>query len=346
MSKLLLLVSAMAVGPVAAEPPRASTAFVYDQMSQSPVAIPLGEQGLQTVVAEPWLSISKETPALAGSNDKLLLEGAAFDREGDLLLVEIVGGRVLRISPNRTLSVVLPKNTDGSAGIAVHKDGRIFVAGIGDMQRGGCVFAIRPDGSGKESIISRERGYIPDDLVFDNDGGFYFTDLKGNNAEPIGGVFYMSPDRKTLTPVMSGLSMPDGIALSPNGKVLWVGETGKGLLHRIELSAAAKIGLLGTTIPYHFTGARADSVRVDADGNVYVGLFGEGRVLVFNPKGVPIGQLLVPGREDGKFLYTTSMAIKPGTKELYILASDQDGRGAMIFRSSAFSKAPILFSHQ
>lgn len=321
-------------------------ALSYNPDIQSPVLIPPAEKGLQTVVAEPWLKISNETPALSRLDNKIVLEGPAFDRDGHLLFVEVYGGRVMRVSPDRDVSILVPKNLYGSAGIGIHKDGRIFVAGVGDLQQGGCVFAVQPDGSGEEIIIAPDNGYIPDDLVFDSEGGFYFTDYRGNNANPSGGAFYVSPDMKTVAPIMLNLAMPNGIALSPDGKILWVGETGRNLLHRIELSSPTTIALHGTTIPYHFTGAHADSMRVDNDGNLYVALIGAGRVLVFNSKGVPIGQVLVPGRDQGRFLYTTSMAIKPGTKELYIVGSDIDGREAMIFRCGSFAKAPILFSHR
>lgn len=317
----------------------------YTTDLQSPVPIPPAEKGLQTIVAEPWLSISKETPALSQMANNIVLEGPAFDRDGDILLVEVYGGRVLRVRPDRSLSVIVPQNPYGSAGIGIHKDGRLFVAGVGDMQQGGCIYAVRPDGSDEEMIVAPHKGYIPDDLVFDRDGGFYFTDFRGNGADPAGGVFHVAPDMKTVTPIMVNLAMPNGIALSPDGKILWVGETGRNFLHRIELSSPTTIALHGTTVPYHFTGAHADSMRVDDDGNLYVALIGSGRVLVFNAKGVPIGSILVAGRDQGRFLYTTSMAIKPDTNELYIVGSDIDGREAMIFRCGAFAKAATLFSH-
>lgn len=323
----------------------AYSSLLYNSDIQSPVLIPPAEKCLQTVVAQPWLSISKETPALAPIENNIVLEGPAFERDGNLLMVEVYGGRVMRVSPERHLAVVVPANPYGSAGIAVHKDGRIFVAGVGDMRRGGCIYAVQPDGSGLEFIVGPDKGHIPDDLVFDREGGFYFTDFKGNNADPAGGVFYVSPDFKTVTPIILNLSMPNGIALSPDGKILWVSETARNSLHRIELSSPTTIALHGTTIPYHFTGAHVDSMRVDADGNVYVAIIGGGRVLAFNSRGVPIGQILVAGRDEGRFLYTTSLAIKPDSKEVYIVGSDIDGREARIFRCGSFANALTLFSH-
>lgn len=320
--------------------------LAYTPDIQSAVPIPPAERGLQAIVAEPWLQISNQTPGLSQLDNAVILEGPSFDRDGNLLVVEVYGGRVLRVSPDREVSVVVPKNAYGSAGIGIHKDGRIFVAGVGDIQSGGCVYATQPDGSREEFIVAPDKGYIPDDLVFDSEGGFYFTDYRGNSADPAGGVLYVSPDRKTITPILPNLSMPNGVALSPDGTILWVSETGRNLLHRIVLASPTTIAVHGTRIPYHFVGANVDSMRVDNDGNVYAALFGGGRVLVFNPEGVPIGQVLVPGRDEGRYLYTTSIAIKPGTSELYIVGSDPDGSNGMIFRCGAFAKAMVLYSHR
>lgn len=86
-----------------------------------------------------------------------------------------------------------------------------------------------------------------------------------------------------------------------------------------------------------------DSLRVDGDGNAYAyaALAGEGRVVVLNPKGAQIGQILIPDRDRGEFPFTISMAIKPGTRELHILSSDYPGRRAKIYRAGGFAKAAI-----
>ncbi len=76
-------------------------------------------------------------------------------------------------------------------------------------------------------------------------------------------------------------------------------------------------------------------------------MYGQGRVLVFNKNGIPIGQVLLPGRKEGHNLRSTSMAIRPGTNDLYIVASDAgEGEGASIFRAKAFANALTLYSHQ
>ena len=58
-------------------------------------------------------------------------------------------------------------------------------------------------------------------------------------------------------------------------------------------------------------------------------------------------QVLLPGREEGHNLRSTSMAIRPGTDDLYIVTNDgTGGQGATIFRARAFAKALPLYSHQ
>jgi lactonase len=141
--------------------------------------------------------------------------------------------------------------------------------------------------------------------------------------------------------------MANGIALSPTGKDLWVTEFSRNLLHRVELADATTIAPIGTAITYHFIGPAPDSMRADSDGNLYVAMYGQGRVLVFNRNGIPIGQILLPGRDEGHNLKSTSMAIKPETNDLYIVTSDGNGgQGATIFHAKVFAKALQLYSHR
>ncbi|MBB4640832.1 SMP-30/gluconolactonase/LRE family protein [Rhizorhapis suberifaciens] len=337
----LLMISACAIcaGEAAAQAPSKAgptsyPTLTYSTASRAP-AIPPAEAGLQTIVAQPWFAMTTSMPAFGGMDQDLFIEGPLFDAQGNLLFVEVQGGRIMRLSPKQELTMILPKNEGHSSGLAVLKNGRILVAG-----GGGNIVSIRQDGSDRQVIVDARAGYKPNDLAMDKEGGFYFTDFKGNNTDRTGGVYHVAADMKTITPIMTRMSEPNGIAISPDGKTLWVGEVGTGILHRINLVTPTQIApVVATTMRYHFTGATVDSLRTDSDGNVYAALAGEGRVMVFNPKGVPIGQILIPDRERGELLFTTSMAIKPGTRELYILSSDYPGRAAKIHRAGAFAKA-------
>ena len=328
------IVAAAAVPVQAQQAP----ALVYNADIRGPAPIPPSEKVLQTITAEPWFKVSDKG---------IQLEGPSFDRDGNLLFVEVFGGRVFRLTPDMKLTTIMPENDRASAGLGIHKDGRIFVPGLGNFKDTGSVVSIKPDGSDMQVIVPPKDGYLVDDLVFDKNGGFYFTDFRGEADDTAGGVYYVSPDFKKITPVLPNVAIANGVGLSPDGKTLWVTSMAQGLLYRVELADATTIAPFGAAITYHFTGFGPDSLRVDADGNVYVAMYSQGRVMVFNSSGFPIGQILIPGRDAGHNMRTTSMAFKPGTNDMYIVTNDWDGgQGSQFFHAKGFAKALQMYSHQ
>ena len=312
-------------------------ALRYTRALKEPCPIPPNELGLQTVVAAPFLQVSTQG---------LGLEAASFDRAGNLLFVDVISGTIFKMTPDKKVSTLFPRNSFASAGIGVHRDGRIFVAGLGNFKDTGSVYWIRPDGTGYTTVIPPGAGYLPDDLVFDSHGGFYFTDFRGSTNEPKGGVYYVAPDLRTVTPILTNMAIANGVCLSPDGKVLWATELGAGRLHRVRMASPTTIAPWGTEIPYTFTGFGPDSMRSDSDGNVYVAMATQGRILVFNPVGIPIGQILIPKRDTGHNLGTTSMGFFPGSDRLLIVSSDGDGgEGAWIFEARGFAPGLKLYSH-
>lgn len=314
-----------------------AAALSYPSRTRTLAPIPESERHLPTVIAEPYFKVSDEA---------LGLEGPAFDRQGNLLFVDTYGGRVLRLSPALELTTVYTDTSLRPAGIAIHRDGRIFVAGIGDFVAGS-VIAIDPDGRNLQVIVPSAAGFVPDDLVFNRKGEFYFTDFKGMPTRPTGGVYRVSADFTTTTAVIPDMASANGVALSPDEKVLWATEFCAGRLHRVDLDAQDNVAHFGATVPYHFVGRAPDSMRTDVDGNVYVAMYHQGRILAFNAYGFPIGQILLPGREENHFLKSTSLAFVPGSREMVIVARDElGGRGSMIFRAKGFAPGTCLFSHQ
>lgn len=303
---------------------------------QNPAPIPASEQALQSAVAEPWFKVSQENH---------VLEGAVFDAKGNLLVCDVTERCVLRLTPEKQKTVVVAMRDFAPGGLAFNKEGRLFIAALDFEKNLGTIVAVRPDGTGMETILPPNAGYMPNDLVFDEQGGFYFTDFKGTATQPEGGVYYASPDFKTITPVVPHLAMANGVALSPDGKTLWATEFGRNLLHRIDLANATTIAAIGSAVPYHFIGTAPDSMRADAEGNVYVAIYGQGRVMIFNKIGIPLGQILLPGREQGNNLLSTSLAIRPGEKDLFAVAGNESGtEGASIFYAKAFGKGLLPVS--
>ncbi|PTE92145.1 lactonase, partial [Staphylococcus cohnii] len=121
---------------------------------------------------------------------------------------------------------------DNPAAVKIHKDGRLFICYLGDFKSTGGIFASDELGENFEAILSDiSSEYCVDDLVFDSKGGFYFTDFRGYSTNPQGGVYYVSPDFKTVTPVIQNIAVANGVALSTDERILWVTETTTNRLH-------------------------------------------------------------------------------------------------------------------
>lgn len=327
---LCLLAGVWASVEASAQQTPASVGLIYDEQTRGAVPIPPSERLLQTVVAQLHFKVSDE--------DRVL-EGAIFDQAGNLVFCDVSGRRVLRLTPDKRLITITTLESLAPGGLAFHKDGRLFIAALDLNKNVGAVFAVNPDGSGLQTIIAPSAGYLPNDLVFDAQGGFYFTDFRGTSTEPKGGVYYASPTLSSIKVVVPNLAMANGVALSPDGKQVWTTEFGRNLLHRITLSDATTIASIGSAVAYHFVGPAPDSMRIDADGNLYVAMYGQGRIVIFNRNGIPIGQVLLPDRERGHNLHSTSLAIRPGTNDLYAVTSDGvGGQGATIFHAKVFGK--------
>ncbi|MGE4340822.1 MAG: SMP-30/gluconolactonase/LRE family protein, partial [Pigmentiphaga sp.] len=320
----------LAMGTMAVAGP--STAFAQGLAygdAREAVPIPPAERSLQTVVAEPWISL----PGVEA------LEGPAFERDGNLVFSDVSGQRVLRADKDGKVSTVFHRANTGVGGLAIDAAGRIVIASIDIAGGTGAVLSIRPDGSDLRTLVPPSAGLMPNDVVFDRQGGIYISDFRGTATDPRGGIYYLAPGSTAPTVVLPNLAMANGIALSPDGKELWATEFGRNALYRVQLADPTHPTPLGTAIAYRFTGPAPDSMRIDADGNLYVAIYGQGRVLAFSPQGIPIGQILLPGREQGRNLKTTSMAIRPGTNEMVIVTGDDAGGPAMIFRTRVFAQA-------
>lgn len=139
--------------------------------------IPENEKDIQAIWAEHFIDIPSEP---AGFN---ILEGLCFDRAGKLFICNTPQSRIWKLDvETKELSVFadLPEHMMPSA-VKINKDGRIFSTMAGSDE--GCLIAIlSPEGELLEKIVTGT-GRMIDDMVFDSEGGFYFSDLGGTMAD-------------------------------------------------------------------------------------------------------------------------------------------------------------------
>ncbi len=317
--------------------------FAGAEISKSAIPVPPAVASLPTITPEPWVKVS--------DNPGVFLEGPAFDKKGNLYVSSIFEGRIIKITPSKKLSTVYTDPKLQPDGIAIHKDGRLFVACLSTK-----IVAMNPDGTNVTEIKARFEGkpVVPNDLVFDNKGNLYVTDFIGTIAAPAGGVYRFSADFNTVKPVVQNLAGANGIGIAPpqvanvpGDIVLWASETGRGSLLRIETQpdGITLSHIAGLTYPYHFTGFPGpDSMAIDGAGNVYQALVFQGRVLILNRQGIPLANVLVPGREQAKQIVTANLAFKPGTDEVYMTTGGMGG--AWIYKFKGLAPGMPMFSHQ
>ncbi|MEJ2206065.1 MAG: SMP-30/gluconolactonase/LRE family protein [Gemmatimonadota bacterium] len=278
-------------------------------------------------------------------------EGPVALPDGGVLVTEIRGGRVTRVEQSGERSACA--NTGGGPnGAALGPDGALYVCNAGcaswaerpwpypdpdaialllpaghvDGEPEPSMQRVELEAGGVESLYTDCDGMAlrrPNDIVFDSEGGFWFTDSGRGTARSrdLTGVFYALPDGSRIEEVIQPLEMPNGIGLSPDGQTLYVVETRTRRLWACALAGPGRLksrrGLATVPSggPLNFGGC--DSLCVDADGNVIIATIGTGGVTVVSRDGdivahVPVDDPMTTnacfGGPDLRTLFVTAAA--------------------------------------
>ena len=209
----------------------------------------------------------------------------------------------------------------GSNGITLDPEGSVVFNQHGNRR------VVRLDPSDNEQVIAEmfegKRLNSPNDLLYRSDGTLFFTDPNfglpkfGDDPRkelPFTGVYSLFKGKlQLLTKEFTG---PNGLALSPDEKYLYVGnwDDNRKVIYRYDVNAdgTVKNGRLFFDFT-RFKGEDAiDGVKVDIEGNVYVSA--PGGLQILSPEGRHLGTVITPqhvhnmawGDEDGKTLYLTA----------------------------------------
>ena len=132
----------------------------------------------------------------------------------------------------------------------------------------------------------------PNDIVFDHDGGFYFTDFGKNRLRDRdhAGLYYGRADGSMIVEVAYPLTTANGVGLSPDDSVVYVAETETARLWAFDLEAPGRArkhpypsphgGRLVCGLPGY---QRFDSLALDAEGNICVATLVTGCITVVAP---------------------------------------------------------------
>ena len=237
-------------------------------------------------------------------------EGPAWSREGFLVFSDVPNNVLLQWKPNAK-PVQFRANSNGAMGNAFDAQGRLYTCETHSRR------ITRTDKRGKVDVFAEryegKQFNAPNDIVVRKDGQVYFTDPAFGNQEDARdldfyGVYHVSP-RGEVELIAKPKGRPNGIALSPNGRLLYVSNSDEHNIRAYDLDgkgAASNERVLVSGIE-----GIPDGLRTDEKGNLYLAA---NKIEVYTPEGKQLGEIAlgeIPsncafGDEDLQSLYVTA----------------------------------------
>jgi gluconolactonase len=275
---------------------------------------------------------------------KIIAEGLRFPEgpvamaDGSVIVTEAAGGRLTRVMPDGR-KITISEHTGSPNGAAMGPDGKCYVANNGGAAWREDAKGIRPVvevaeyTGGRIERVDVSTGQVealythcdgrrlnaPNDLVFDAYGGFYFTDMGKTRARDMdrGAIYYARADGSLIREVVFPALTPNGIGLSPDGRILYCADTDAARLWAFDIIAPGEIkrgrraiAQCGGTLQFF------DSLAVDSAGNICVATLINGGITVISPDGKDIRHIPMPD------MFTTNICFGgPDLRTAYVTLS-------------------------
>ena len=243
-------------------------------------------------------------------------EGPIFMNDGSIILVEIARGTLSKVNINGSVEVVADLG-GGPNGAAIGPDGHCYVCNNGGFEWevslgkkgmrpisqsknyiGGSIQKVNLS-TGQYSTLYTECNGValkgPNDIVFDKNGNFWFTDLgkvRKRNMDR-GAIYWAKSDGSEIKEVIQPFMTPNGIGLSPDEQTLYVAETEGGKLYSYKIINEGQVEKI--TFPESINGGkllnieggikRFDSLALEENGNICVATLINGGISVISPEG-------------------------------------------------------------
>lgn len=248
-------------------------------------------------------------------------EGPVALDGGDVLVAEIRTGTIARVSQDGTVKRIAT-TAGGPNGEAIGPDRRLYVCNNGGFTwsvlanglvvpgaalarggnqppdyRGGCIQVVDIATGSVEDLYTECAGHQlkgPNDIVFDDQGGFYFTDSGKRRARDMdyGGLYYALADGSEIREIAYPLLLANGVGLSPAGDRIYVAETvtARVWTWKIEspghLAEGSGPGVGGAELLCALSNYELiDSFAMEADGNLCLATLNRGAITVVSPEG-------------------------------------------------------------
>ena len=228
----------------------------------------------------------------------------------------------MRFDPKTGGTTVFREPSGRSNGMVFDKTGRLIVAEGANVGGGRRVSVT--DRNGTVTTLAdnydNKRFNSPNDVAVDSEGRVYVSDPRYVGDEPreldFEGVFLIEQQGDAV-PLITGAFKPNGLALSPDEKALYISDNGA--RRRVLIAAErAPTGTVGhPRIIHDFgTGRGIDGMTVTTDGRIVAAgdSEGKGAVLILSPAGKILATIPMPenptnvefGGDDRKTLYITA----------------------------------------
>lgn len=259
-------------------------------------------------------------------------EGPVFDFKGNLWFVEIQGGN-LSCWDGKELTRYDVNGTPNGA--AIDREGKIWFCDSGR----GEIRTFNPQNQEFETICNQTVDEVrlkrPNDLIFDPKGNLLFSDHADGREEPVSTYCVLPKNDNKAKIISAGKYFTNGLAFRADGKTLVFAETYRQQLWIAEWNAE-KLELKNER---HFAKAGngpwgPDGMAFDEKENLFVAVFNENTINIYNKKGELAGHLDCPGSRP------TSCAFDPSGNLGLVVTEAEKGQ---IISYPAFNKGLTIY---
>jgi lactonase len=266
------------------------------------------------------------TRILPQGSEPVLFEGGAFGPEGNFVFANVTakpgGPKLISLDPATKKWKSIHTDKSGMyTSTQFDAKGNLWVTDFA-----GKIDRMNPDGSNFKTTYSGKFAEASDDISFDRQGNMFVTNTDGTPFKPTGEIALFDPQGQNPKTFLGNLAGPNGISFTPDYSRLWVSEyQGQRELlltpskdHRSL--AEAQVGMHGSPGVGHW-----DSNMVDSAGNIYQCVNEDGKILVWNEHGELLETVKIKQNLGAPEMSATNLAIKPGTKTVYVVVGGKAG---------------------
>ena len=255
-------------------------------------------------------------------------EGPTWDGSETLYASNCYGSWITKIHNGKFDTLRLNSNSSigKTNGLSISKEGNIIACDYGL----GAILSISPNGEVSTLIDGYKGAKLnrPNDIVIDKNGNLYFSDPKSYGKDKLDGrLFHYNFKTSKLTLLVDSLAFPNGINISPNGK-LYLSESAKNQILTFDILDDGTVANMSVLVS--LPNGDPDGIDFDVDGNLYAAHYGTGTLFIISPEGKILEEIKTPGKkptnvefggDDLRTLYLTEVE----TNSIYKIRTNRKG---------------------